>query len=207
MTLLAIDPGLASCGAAIFDPGNDLVDADVFTSKPRKKPSGFRGAWAATDLGRRAGELATWMRDLLDRCELIGGGLGHVVIESNVGGRSATAVYQMAMAAGVIRCAVSEALPPDRILYTTAETWREALGFTPTKRPRGATKAERNRIKREDDERLYDLLERLPDGNRVRELVAAHGGRDSQSAHPLDAFGIGRWLLSASGADRFSVAA
>lgn len=222
MTLLALDPGIATCGAAIFDDESDLVDADVFTSSPRSKPRGFRGAWAAADLGRRAGELATWMRDVLDRCEEIGGGLSHVVLEANAGGRGAHAVYQMALAAGVIRCAISEAVGPDRITYVTAQAWRDGLGYKGSPRPRppktkgklvdkkAALKAHRldtAAIKHADDVRLYALIESLPGGDRVRELVAGHGGRNSQCVHAWDSFGIGRWLLSASGAERFSVAA
>lgn len=226
MTLLALDPGLATCGAAIFDDAGDLVDADAFTSELRSKPRGFRGAWSATDLGRRAGELATWLRDVLDRCDELSRrspAPSHVVIEANTDARGANALYQMAMAAGVIRCAVSEAVPPEAVSYVIVKTWRDELGWRPVPRPskpslRGLAGAEKAaalkahnrevaRCKRDDDVALYALLEDLADGDRVRELVALHRSARSLAVHALDAFGIGRWWLKTRSAAGLSAAA
>lgn len=202
--LLAIDPGLATCGVALFDDDHRLVDADVFTSKPAEKPKTARGAWFAADLGRRAHELATWLRDLVD--SLDGDGDRAIVESFGVGGRAGSAVVQLAVAAGTVRAILSEALPPARIAYCTPAEWREGLGFEPSRAPRGTLSREKARLKREDDARLYRLVRSLPDGDRVEAHVVDRGRRPSDAVHALDGFGIGRWFLGLS-ATRFYSAA
>lgn len=194
--LLVLDPGLATCGAALFDDADELVDADVFTSSPGTKPKGARGAWFAADLGRRCHELATWVRDLADR---LGDPFGDdtAVLESfGAGGRAGSAVIQMAAAAGTIRCGLSEALPPGAIEYVTPEEWRTFLGWRPSPRPRKAPRAELNAIKRDDDARLYAMIRELRGADDLERLVLAHGRRRGDLVHAWDALGIGRCVLA-----------
>lgn len=202
MTILAIDPGLAHVGACLFADDGSIIDADVFTSTPEKRPSKFVGAWYAQDLGRRGTKLASWLRDLVDQLD---GPHDTVVIEgvvlsgSNVGG-----IAPKCYAAGVVDAIVSEAVPSPS--YVTVAWWRSSLGFEPADRPpipnvRGLSKAKQTaalkpwrtecaRIKREDDRRLYAMLTEISAGV-VAELVKAHGRRGSDAVHALDAFGIG----------------
>jgi len=210
--IIVLDPGLATCGAAVF-AGDDLVHADVFTSKPGKKPKDARGAWSSTDRSRRIHDLATW----LDQIALLatrGGAVGidAVVLEGLGSAQSADAVAQMAAAAGCIATwARFHHVHGDRLFHCTPVEWRHGLGWSASPKPKapstkglhGADKAaalKQHRaavaaVKREDDERLYAMLAALPDGDRVAHLVAAQGRRPSDTVHGHDAFGIGRWFL------------
>lgn len=208
--ILVLDPGLASCGASLFDTAGELVGADVFTSSPGKKPKGARGAWFAADLGRRAHDLSSWLRDWTDRLDGID---DLVVIESfGAGGAAGSAVIQMAIAAGAIRAVVSEAVAPQAVEYVTPDEWRAFLGWRPAPRPKrpvtkGITKAakaaalkahraEVAALKRDDDARLYALLRELRGGDELEPLVLAHGRRRSDTVHAWDAFGIGRAVIA-----------
>lgn len=197
--LLAIDPGLAHVGAALFASDGSLLDADVFTSKPEKRPSSVVGAWYAKDLGRRGTALSTWLCDLMDDREDINESVDAIVVEGFVlSGENSGGIASRAYGYGVVDAVVSEAVAS--AVYVTPNQWRAALGFTATKAPKGTSDAKRRAYKRDDDARLYGLLASLPDGDRVVEMVRGHGRRGSDVVHALDAFGIGRaWLQRAIG--------
>lgn len=208
--ILAIDPGLATCGVALFDDDHRLVDADVFTSKPERKPRGHVGAWRSRDLGRRAHEMASWLRDWTD---YLGGDVTDTAIVEGFGlGQQANHLIAMSVAAGVVRAILSEALPPDQIVYVSPNDWRDGIGWSEPKRPpriklpAKATKAQRGEAKQRERERaahkrnadrgLYEFLSTMTDGNLVAGHVRGHGRRGSDVVHALDAFGIGWWWLT-----------
>lgn len=214
--ILALDPGLAHVGAALFANDGLLLDADVFTSKPVKRPGKAVGAWYAKDLGRRGTSLATWLRDLLDDREDANESVDTVVIEGvRMGGAMHANSGQTHYGAGVVDSVCSEAVAS--AAYVTPEWWRSTLGFEPAARPKAPDtqgikgrrreallkpwRAECASIKREDDKRLYALLTSLSDAQAgsVAEYVERHGRRGSDVVHALDAFGIGvAWMRAAT---------
>lgn len=191
--LLALDPGLASCGAAVFTDAGRLVDADVFTSKPGRKPKGTAGAWAAHDHTRRVLELLAWL-DVLNRHTRVDGPHLRVALEGIGSARGANALAQMGIAAGAI-VAWSSLRGAVEISHTTPSEWRAELGCPGTRAKPGLSKSERAALKRDDDERLYAMLAGLPGGDQVEQFVVGHGRALGRAVHALDSFGIGQWFL------------
>lgn len=189
---MTIDTGLATCGYTVFD-GQSLVDADVFTSSPSKRPAEFSGAWEALDTARRGRGLGVWLLEARKRWRSKERPL-QLGAEAVVAARQARALAMQQCATGVV---ILFGLVTGQLTWHTPLEWRARLGWFPSD-TRGMTKREKNKAKKRDDERLYSMLRTLHHADRLERLVLAHGRKRGDLVHAWDAFGLGRALLQES---------
>jgi hypothetical protein len=178
-SLIALDPGLARCGAVVADviKGEAFVrSVSVFTSEPRAKDFGIH---VARDRSRRTRDFVRWLHTL--------GTFGAprpvaIVAEAMSFPRGINAITALALAWGAVVSFSEERGIP--IIDATPSWWRTELIGAPSKG--------RNRASIEARERAAHaiVVQRIPTIiPHVRKLPREH------QLHVLDAGGVLAWSL------------
>lgn len=193
--LLAIDPGLAKCGAVALDHLGRIRFADVLVTEvgERAKPAPglFRGkkrkpgkviGGAAADTDRRIRELAIWLDNLITEFRPAA-----IVAEAAGGSKGGRAATALAAANAVVVLATSlpfvESLPcAGKLVRVHVQTWRRTV--VPGQR-------------KISDQELYAAIG-APAAALVHQQLVSRGKSPALAVHALDAVGIGRWALGYS---------